>query len=106
MTFTIKQSDTSPSIQAALQDSNLTAINLTGATVNFRMKLLGGTTMLNEEMTVVEPLTGLVRYDWQDGDTSIAGTYYAEIEVIYSDLSVETFPNTGNLAIVITPELI
>jgi len=106
MTFTIKQSDTSPSIQAALQDSNLTAINLTGATVNFHMKLLGGTTMLNEEMIIVEPLTGLVRYDWQDGDTSIAGTYYAEIEVIYSDLSVETFPNTGNLAIVITPELI
>jgi len=105
MTFTIKQSDTSPSIQAVLQDSNSTAINLTGATVNFRMKLLGGTALLNEEMTVVEPLTGLVRYDWQDGDTSVAGTYFAEFEVTYSDLSVETFPNTGNIAIVITPEL-
>jgi hypothetical protein len=105
MTFTIKQSDTSPSIQATLQDSNATPINLSGATVRLHMKLLGSSTVLEREVSVVTPFSGIIRYDWQDGDTSVAGTYNAEFEVTYADLSVETFPNTGNIAIVITPEL-
>lgn len=106
MTFTIKQSDTSPAIQATLQDANAVPINLSGATVKFHMKLLGGNTILNEDMVIVTPLSGLVRYDWQVGDTSVAGTYYAEFEVTYADSTVETFPNTGNIPIVIIPKIL
>lgn len=105
MAFTIKQSDTSPAIQATLQDSNAVPINLSGATVKLHMKLLGSNTVLEKDVTIVTPLSGIIRYDWQVGDTSVVGTYNAEFQVTYSDLTVETFPNTGSIPIVIIPEL-
>jgi hypothetical protein len=69
------------------------------------MKSVDGTLVIDRAMTITTAASGIVTYNWQAGDTSTAGTYFAEFEVTYSDLSVETFPNTGNLPIVITPEL-
>lgn len=105
MAFTIKQSDTSPAIRATLQDANGTPVNITGASVRFHMKSLEGTLVVDQPMAIVTPSSGVVRYDWQTVDTDTAGTFVGEIEVTYLDGSVETFPNTGNFAIVITPEL-
>jgi hypothetical protein len=105
MTFTIKQSDTSPSLQATLQDGNSNPVNLNGATVKLHMKPIGGSTLLNTAMTIVNAAAGIVKYNWQTSDTSIAGTYYIEFEVTYADLSVETFPNTGNMTLLIVPEI-
>jgi len=105
MAFTIKQNDTSPALQATLQDYSGTAINLVGASVRFHMKGLDGSLTVDSPMTVSSSSGGVIRYSWQSSDTATAGTYNAEFEVTYSDLSVETFPNTGNIAIVITPEL-
>lgn len=105
MAFTIKQSDTSPSLRATLQDADGVAVNLNGATVQFHMKSLDGVVVLDEAMTITTPASGIITYNWQTGDTDTAGTYFAEFEVTYTDLSIETFPNTGNLPIVITPEL-
>jgi len=105
MAFTIKQNDTSPALQATLKDYNGNAINLLGATVRFHMKSFEGAIKVNETMTITSTSGGVVTYFWQDGDTDTAGTYYAEFEVTYSDLAVETFPNSGSIAITITPEL-
>lgn len=105
MAFTIKQNDTSPAIQATLQDSAGTAISLVGASVRFHMKSLSGSVVVDSPMTVTNAAGGVVRYNWQTTNTQTAGTYYAEFEVTYSDMSVETFPNNDNIAIVITPEL-
>lgn len=105
MAFTIKQNDTSPALQASLQDYSGAAISLVGATVRFHMKGLDGSSVVDAPMTVVNDVGGIVRYNWQAADTDTAGTYSAEFEVTYLDLSVETFPNTDNIAIVITPEL-
>lgn len=106
MAFTIKQNDTSPSLQATLQDANGLAVLLTGATVRLHMIPLNGGTGLDKAMTVVNATQGTIRYDWVAGDTSSVGTYAAEFEVTYSDGSVETFPNNDRLAVVITPELL
>jgi hypothetical protein len=105
MAFTIKQNDTSPSIQATLQNYNGTPINLVGATVRFHMKSFEGAIKVDRVATVTSALNGVVTYFWQAGDTDTAGSYYAEFEVTYSDLAVETFPNNGSIAITITPEL-
>lgn len=105
MAFTIKQNDTSPALQATLKDYNGNPISLVGATVKFHLKSFEGTIKVNRNMTITNAANGVVTYFWQSGDTSTAGTYYAEFEVTYSDLSVETFPNSGNLAVTITPEL-
>jgi hypothetical protein len=107
MTFHIKQNDTSPKIRATLKDGSGTVINLTDATVRFHMKSLNdGTVSIDASATVVSPATsGVVEYEWQSGDTSTAGSYQAEFEVTYGDLSVETFPNDSNISISIRPEL-
>lgn len=105
MAFRIGQNDTSPSLQATLSDANLTPVNLTAATVMLHMKAIGGGLVLDEQMTITNALGGVVQYDWQAGDTATVGTYYVEFEVTYADASVETFPNTGSLPLVITREL-
>ena len=105
MAFKIKQNDTSPSLEATLSDANLVPVNISAATVMLHMKAIGGDVVLDEQMTITDAENGVVQYDWQVGDTSTVGTYYVEFEVTYSDGSIETFPNTGNLSLVITREL-
>ena len=105
MAFRIKQNDTSPSLEATLSDANLVPVDLTSATVMLHVKEVGGSVVIDEQMTITDAQGGVVQYDWQTGDTSQHGTYYVEFEVTYADASVETFPNTGNLPLVITKEL-
>lgn len=105
MAFTIKQNDTSPSLEATLSDANLVPVNLTAATVMLHMKAIGGDLILDEQMTLTDAENGVVQYDWRAGDTATVGTYYVEFEVTYLDGSVETFPNTGNAVVVITSSL-
>jgi len=105
MAFIIKQNDTSPSLEATLSDANLVPVDITAATVMLHMKAIGGVVVLDQQMTITNSTGGVVQYDWQTGDTSDVGTYYVEFEVTYSDSSIETFPNTGNLPLVITREL-
>lgn len=105
MAFSIKQNDTSPSLQATLKDASLTPINLAGATVMFHMKSLDGVVKVDEEMTITNEEGGVVQYNWQAGDTDTVGTYYVEFEVTYSDNSVETFPNNGSKVVTVVKEL-
>lgn len=105
MAFSIKQNDTSPSLQATLKDAALDPINLTAANVRIHMKSVDGTLKIDAPMTVVTPLEGLVQYDWQVGDTDTVGTYYVEFEVTYADASIETFPNNGSKVVSVVKEL-
>lgn len=105
MAFTLKQNDTSPSIQATLKDASGSAVDISGATVKFHMKSIDGTLKIDEAATVVNASGGVVKYDWTSADTDVVGTYYAEFQVSYADLTVETFPNSGNIVIQIKPEL-
>ena len=105
MAFSIKQNDTSPSLQVTLKDASLTPINLSGATVMFHMKSVDGTVKIDETMTITDAESGVIQYGWQVGDTDTVGTYYVEFEVTYSDASVETFPNNGNKVVKVVREL-
>lgn len=105
MAFYIKQNDTSPSILATLKDANDTPVNLTAADVRIHIKDLVGIIKVDAEMQVINASSGIARYDWLPADTDTSGTYSVEFEVTYTDGSIETFPNTGSLALVITKEL-
>jgi hypothetical protein len=105
MAFSIKQNDTSPSLQATLKDASLSPVDLTGATVMFHMKSIDGTVKVDQQMTITDDTGGVVRYDWQSGDTDTVGTYYVEFEVTYADASIETFPNNGNKVVSVVKEL-
>jgi hypothetical protein len=69
------------------------------------MKSLEGVIKVDAAMTIVESLNGIIKYDWQTGDTDTVGTYYVEFEVTYADASIETFPNTGSLVVSVVREL-
>lgn len=105
MAFSIKQNDTSPSLQATLRDAALDPINLTGAAVRLHMKSVDGTLKVDRPMTVVTPTQGVIQYNWQTGDTDTVGTYYVEFEVTYPGDSVETFPNNGNKTVSVVRSL-
>lgn len=61
-----------------LTDSTGAAINLTGGTVQFRMRPLGSTTLkVDAAATIVTPASGSVSYAWQAADVNTAGLYLA-----------------------------
>lgn len=77
------------------------AVDLTGATAVLRMGLEGSADTVDHALTVVSAEDGTVQYEWQDGDTDVAGTYSASIIVTWTDSDPETFPSKGFLEIVI-----
>jgi predicted nucleotidyltransferase len=103
--FTIKQNDTSPAIRAALKTPNNQAVNLIGATVRFHMKDDLDTIIVDKPAVVENQEGGIVRYDWETGDTNAEGICFCEFEVTYEDESIETFPNNGYIKIKITKEI-
>lgn len=106
MTFYVKQNDTSPAMQATLQDADGNAINVTGASVRFHMRAVGSTqTVVDAAATIVTALSGIVKYEWDAADTDTVGSYQAEFEVTYADASVETFPNDGYIRVEIIDDI-
>jgi hypothetical protein len=107
MAFTIKRFDTSPTIGMNLQDAAANPVSIVNALdVRFHMRLRGEQTLkIDARASVIDAETGTVKYDWLTQDTDTAGRYEAEIEVTYTDGSIETFPNGGYLSINIIDDI-
>lgn len=105
--FSIKAGDTLPVIQATLLDARKRPIPLTGATVEFQMKPLieGSDGALAAAADVVDVTDGIVKYEWEDGDTDVDGPYAAQFVITFGDGRVETVPNDSYLDVVILPAL-
>lgn len=105
--FTTKKGDTSNSLRCVLRDVNGVAVNLTGATVKFSMQSWPAANLIINKVaaTVVNPLTGDVRYDWAALDVSTPGLYRSEIEVTYPTGKIETFPNNDYITVNILADL-
>lgn len=103
----LTQNNTSPTLDALLTNAAGKAVNVSGASVRFHLRLIGETALkVDAAATVVDGEAGHVRYILQPGDTDTPGRYKAEFEVTFLDGSVETFTNTPTkLRVVITPEL-
>lgn len=106
MAFYIKQNDTSPRLQATLKDGSGTAIDLTGASVNFHMRAVGSTTnKVDGSATIADEDNGVVFYSWASSDTDTSGSFEAEFEVTYTGGAVETFPNDKYIQVEITDDI-
>lgn len=106
MAFTLKQNDTSPAMTATLQDAAGAPVNLTGASVRFHTRRNGkAAATVDAAAVIVNAAAGSVRYNWSPPDTAISGTYQAEFEVTYADGSIETYPNTGYIDVVIIDDI-
>jgi len=101
-----KVGDTSPTLDIICKDSDGNVVQVIGATVQFHLRLCGSASLVIDAAgSVVDGATGHIRYTPQVGDFDTAGFYEAEYEVTYSDGSIETFPNDGNLQLILTSEL-
>ena len=105
--FTIKSGDTAPRFLVALTRFDGQPANLTGITsLVFRMRSeAGGVALVDAPGVVVDPMGGIVAYDWVAGDTDIPDDYEGTFEVIFADGSDQTFPGEGYLPITVEPSL-
>lgn len=104
--FFLKKDDLVPQIQSRLVDPS-GYVDLTGATVTFRMRLMNttGARKVDAVASIVDAATGLVQYTWVSGDTDTPGYYDMEWHVVLSNDATVTFPNNGNLRLLITDTL-
>lgn len=100
--FTLRVGNTSPALEYTLSPSD---VDLADAVVTFRAVKDDGTVLLNDVTTGVtlEETTcpPVLSYQWQEGDTDIAGRYECEFNVTYEDSSTETFPTRGFIPLLI-----
>lgn len=98
--FVIKAGARAPHLAALLEDSN-GVVDLTGASVGFRMRRLSdGSEKVNAGAQIVAESSAElssadapnVVYEWGDSDTDTPGIYEAEWVVTYEDGSKERFP--------------
>lgn len=101
--FFLKQRDTSPALQYTVKDEDGSAIDLSGATVTFYMQDETGTTVIDGgSVTLVDAANGIVKYEWQDGDSDNAGYFKAEFLVTFGDGTKRTSPDPGWISIVVS----
>jgi len=96
--FFLKKGDTEPPIRRKIiQSSNGLPLDLTGASVKFIMTEEDRTTAKINAAAVIEypPTAGIVRYDWQAGDTAAAGNFPAEFQITLPGGKILTFPPGG-----------
>jgi len=104
-TFKIKKGDTNPALEATLQYSNGSAIDLNGATVSFNMGNLDYTAYTSGECNITGSDIGQCEYRWDGNiDTGSTGTYFAEFEVNWSAGSILTLPNDHSLKIEVSED--
>ena len=109
--FILKRNDTTPSLEAQLLRGTSDLVVLAGATVVFNMRSSFGVVVTERaNVTIVDALQGIVRYDWVPSDTSETGAFIGEFEVTFADGKVETFPKTevfetNFIPIIITTDL-
>lgn len=108
----VKQGDTSPIVRAVLRDGAGDPVDLAGTTIRFLMREMRSHETIVDEAASLDQVSdgsdgtlGHVSYEWADGDTAEVGGYDGEFEVTFSSGEVETFPNSGYLAIAIVDDL-
>lgn len=93
------EDNTAPAIVLTLQRKPaLTAINVTGCTVNLYINLAG--TLKNSGHTMcalTTPASGIVTYTILAADFATPGTYDCEVKITYGDSTVETIYEKFNV---------
>jgi hypothetical protein len=105
--FLMKQGDLLPLLAYALVMPDGTPADLDGADVFFNMARAsdGVTVLARAPVTVPDPASNEVVYEWQPADTEDAGRFNAEFEVVFANGRPLTFPARGYIPIVISPDL-
>lgn len=96
--FFLMEGDTSPAFECIFKDGNGSPVDLTGATVIFKMRLApaGAVKIAAGSMGAVgSAVNGRQKYGWSATDVDTKGTYEAQGRATFSNGDVRTFPPTG-----------
>lgn len=110
--FSIKEGDTSPSLEVQLYDGDTPKTDLDTAVVGFRMQHQQDDVSVSGLCAIEDIDDAVVTYIWDDGDTDVVGRYDAEFILDYGvpenmnefDTD-ETFPSDGYITIDVTETL-
>lgn len=83
--FVIKQDAISPNLDAVLKNQDGDPVDLSGATVRFRMRAADADSrQVDSPATITDAANGEVQYGWSDGDTDTVEHFNAEFAVDYN----------------------
>lgn len=107
-TFYAKRGDRNPPLRATLIGADKAVANLTGITsVYFHMKDTStGVVKVNAAASVVDAVTGSVKYEWGATDLDTAGTYFGEFEVIDGNGFPTSFPNNDYFIVQVAEDIV
>lgn len=88
----LTQNDTEP-MEIAVRDKSGIVPLPQNTTATFRMKLIGGPTLVEHDCTILDESAGLVEVAWATDDLDTPGLYRSEVEVIFPNGKVKTFPS-------------
>lgn len=93
------EDNTAPAIILTLQRKPaLTAINVTGCTVNLYINLNSALTNTGHTAcTLTTPASGIVTYTILAADFATPGTYDCEVKITYADATIETIYEKFNV---------
>lgn len=106
--FPMVVGDLEPGIEITLLDSTGAAVDLSVAeSVKLRFATSAGVEVWVRDVTIDDAVNGVVFYDWQDGDTDVAGYYLAQVVVTWTGSPVrpQTYPATGRIYVLIAEAL-
>ncbi|MEN8233775.1 MAG: hypothetical protein ABFR89_02490 [Actinomycetota bacterium] len=89
----VKQGDRQPAAPATINKGGVAVSLEDAASITFKMRLKSQMHLTAEgAATIVDAPNGVVEYRWAEGDTDMAGDFYASWVVTWSDGTQETFP--------------
>lgn len=110
MAFRIKQGDTLPNIPFQIfKPDGVTPEDLTGADVSIVVRTKGGTNatpvLFKKPCDITDALLAKGVYDWDAGDTAVAGNYEYEFEITWADGNIQTVPVETYLELLIIDDI-
>ncbi len=101
----MKQGDLEPPVAVTLIDDTGTPVDLTELSVTFRLSTADHVELFERDAVIDGPIDGNALYEWQAGDTAVAGNYLAEFVIHWPAARPQTFPPRGYLVIPIEIKL-
>jgi len=92
----IKTGDTLPALTGVLLNPDLSAVDLTSATIQLKLLEMATSveTVLPATVQGADPTKGLVEHIWLPGETATSGAYFYHWLVTWASQQ-ESFPNDG-----------
>jgi len=97
--FELNTGDLSPSLEANLQNPDGPAVTLQNATVTFTLRK-NGSVLFSKTAAIVDSSNGVVRYDWQSGDTNYSGICEGSFTITFPTGLTQTFPVGSKLYVI------